>query len=226
MATAIANAGAQAEVIASRARIVAAADEARRRIERDLHDGAQQRLVTLELQLRGARTAVPPQSRELGADLEHIEAGLAAALGELREIARGIHPAILADGGLRPALRALARRSPVPVHLTLPAAGRLPEQVEVSAYYVVAEALTNAAKYARASAVSVGAEVAGDLLRVTVRDDGVGGADLAGGTGLAGLKDRVEALGGRIVLHSPRGAGTSLRAEFPLTATNDGGTSR
>ncbi len=112
------------------------------------------------------------------------------------------------------------------MNLTLPATGRLPEQVEVSAYYLVAEALTNAAKYARASAVSVEAEVAGDRLRVTVRDDGIGGANLAGGTGLAGLKDRVEALGGRIVLHSPRGAGTSLHAEFPLTATNDRVTSR
>ncbi len=226
VATAIANAGAQAEVTASRARIVAAADQARQRIERDLHDGAQQRLVSLELALRGARTAVPPGSRELGADLESIEAGLAAALGELREIARGIHPAILADGGLRPALVALARRSPVPVDLTVPATGRLPEQVEVSAYYVVAEALTNAARHARASAVAVEAEIAGDRLRVTVRDDGAGGASLAGGTGLAGLKDRVEALGGRIVLHSPRGAGTTLRAELPLTATNDGDTSR
>ena len=108
----------------------------------------------------------------------------------------------------------------------MPATGRLPEQVEVSAYYVVAEALTNTAKYAHASAVGVEAEVAGDRLRVTVRDDGIGGANLAGGTGLAGLKDRVEALGGQIVLHSPRGAGTSLRAEFPLTATNDRGTSR
>jgi signal transduction histidine kinase len=225
VATAIANAGAQAEVTASRARIVAAADQARRRIERDLHDGAQQRLVTLELQLRGARAAVPPGSRELGADLENIEAGLAAALGELREIARGIHPAILADGGLRPALAALARRSPVPVDLTVPA-GRLPDQVEVSAYYVVAEALTNAARHARASAVTVEAEAAGDRLRVTISDDGAGGADLARGTGLAGLKDRVEALGGRLVLHSPRGAGTSLRAEFPLTATNDGDTPR
>ena len=129
-------------------------------------------------------------------------------------------------GGLRPALRALARRSPVPVDLQVRADERLPEPVEVSAYYVVAEALTNAAKHARASAVSVEAEVAGDLLRVTVRDDGAGGACLAGGTGLAGLKDRVEALGGRIILHSPPGAGTSLRAELPLTAANDSVTSR
>jgi signal transduction histidine kinase len=216
LATAIANAEAQAEVTAARARIVAAADQARRRIERDLHDGAQQRLVSLELALRGARAAVPPESRELGAELKYIEAGLAAALGELREIARGIHPAILADGGLHPALRALARRSPVPVDLKLPATGRLPEQVEVSAYYVVAEALTNAVKHARASAVSVDLQVADGALRVSVRDDGAGGADFTMGTGLTGLKDRVEAIGGRIFLDSPRGAGTSLHVELPL----------
>jgi signal transduction histidine kinase len=225
-ATAIANAGAQAEVTASRARIVAAADQARRRIEQDLHDGAQQQLVTLALQLREAKAAVPPELGELGAELDRAAAVAAGALNELREIARGLHPAVLAKGGLPLALNALARRCPVPVDLRVRADGRLPEPVEVSAYYLVAEALTNAAKHARASAVGVEAEVVGDLLRVTVRDDGVGGAGLAGGSGLAGLKDRVEALGGRIVLHSPRGAGTTLRAELPLTATKDGVTSR
>jgi signal transduction histidine kinase len=224
VATAIANAESQAEVAASRARIVAAADHARRRIERDLHDGAQQRLVSLELRLRGARATVPPESRELSATLEHIEAGLSSALGELREIARGIHPAILADGGLRPALRALARRSLVPVDLEVPATGRLPEQVEVSAYYVVAEALTNATKHARASAVSVELQVDGDALRVSVRDDGVGGADFTAGTGLTGLKDRVEAIGGRIFLDSPPGAGTHLRVELPLLRIPAGAT--
>ena len=225
-ATAVGNAEARAEVTASRARIVAAADQARRRIEQDLHDGAQQPLVTLALRLSAARAAVPPELGELGAELDRAAAVATGALDELREIARGIHPAVLARGGLRFALNALARRSPVPVDLQVRADGRLPEPVEVSAYYVVAEALTNAAKHARASAVGVEAEVVGDLLRVTVRDDGVGGACLAGGSGLAGLKDRVEALGGRIVLHSPRGAGTSLRAELPLTATNDSVTSR
>ena len=218
-----ANAEAQAEVTASRARIVAAADQARQRIERDLHDGAQQRLVTLALQLRAAQAAVPP---ELGGQLDEAIAEATGALNELRETARGIHPAILADGGLRPALKALAGRCPLPVDLRVHAEQRLPEPVEVSAYYVVAEALTNTAKHARASAVVVEAEVIGDRLRVTVRDDGVGGAHLAGGTGLAGLKDRVEALGGRIFLHSPSGAGTSLRAEFPLTAANDSTTPR
>jgi len=216
VATAIANAGAQAEVMASRARIVAAADQARRRIERDLHDGAQQRLVTLALQLRGAQAAVPPELTELSTELDRAVAGVADALDELREIARGIHPAILADGGLRPALRTLARRSPIPVRVDVRLEGRPPEQVEVSAYYVVAEALTNAARHARASAVSVEAGVAGDVLRIAIHDDGAGGASFTGGTGLAGLKDRVEALGGRIFLDSPAGAGTSLRVELPV----------
>ena len=225
-ATAIANAEAQAALTASRARIVAAADHARRRIEQDLHDGAQQSLVLLAVRLRRARAAVPPELCDLGAELDRAVTVATGALDELREIARGIHPAVLARGGLRFALNALARRSPVRVDLEVRADGRLPEPVEVSAYYIDAEALTNAAKHARASAVGVEAEVVGDLLRVTVRDDGIGGARLAGGSGLAGLKDRVEALGGRIVLHSPRGAGTSLRAELPFTATNDSVTSR
>jgi signal transduction histidine kinase len=216
LAVSLDNAQLYAELTASRARIVAAGDQARRRIERDLHDGAQQRLVSLGLQLRAAQAAVPPELGDLNAGLDRAVAEAVAALKELQEIARGIHPAILADGGLRPALKTLARRSPVPVDVRVHADRRLPEQVEVSAYYVVAEALTNAAKHARASAVTVQAEVDGDVLRVAVRDDGAGGADLARGTGLAGLKDRVEAIGGRIVLESPRGAGTSLHAEFPL----------
>ncbi|HTQ92100.1 MAG TPA: GAF domain-containing protein, partial [Streptosporangiaceae bacterium] len=209
VATAIANAESQAELTTSRARIVAAADQARQRIERDLHDGAQQRLVSLALQLRAARAAVPPRLGDLAADLERAAATATGALDELRDTARGIHPAVLAEGGLRPALAMLARRSPVPVDLQVGAGGRLPEHVEVSAYYIAAEALTNAAKHARASAVSVQVEVAGDVLRVAVSDDGAGGAGFAGGTGLAGLKDRVEALGGRIFLDSPRGAGTT-----------------
>ena len=171
---------------------------------------------------------MPPEFGDLGADLEHIEAGLTGALDELREIARGIHPAMLANGGLRRALATLARRSPIPVQLQVHAGGRLPEPVEVSVYYVVAEALTNAARHARASSVEVEVEVeaAAEVLRVAVRDDGAGGADLAWGTGLVGLKDRVEALGGRICLDSPPGAGTSLCAEFPLTSANSGAISR
>jgi signal transduction histidine kinase len=216
--TAIANAEAHAELMASRARIVATADETRRRIERDLHDGAQQRLVSLALQLRSAQAAVPPELAELGAELDRVAAGLVGALEELREIAHGIHPAILAEYGLRSALRVLARRSPIPVDLQVRAEGRLPERVEVGAYYVVAEALTNAAKYAHASAITVAVEATGEVLRVAVRDDGAGGADFTSGTGLVGLKDRVEALGGRISLDSPRGAGTTLQVELPLTA--------
>jgi signal transduction histidine kinase len=226
VATAIANAESRAELATSRARIVAAADQTRRRIERDLHDGAQQRLVSLALQLRNARAAVPPELDELAAELDELAAEATGALDELREIARGIHPAALAKGGLRAALRTLARRAPIPVHLDVRAEGRLPEHVEVSAYYVVAEALTNAAKHARASAVAVEVDAADAFLRVAVRDDGAGGADFTRGTGLVGLKDRVEALGGRISLDSPRGAGTSLRVELPLTATNGGVTSR
>ncbi len=225
LAVSLDNAQLYAELTASRARIVAAGDQARRRIERDLHDGAQQRLISLALHLRAAQAAVPAELGQLDAELDGAVAEAAGALEELREIAHGIHPAILADGGLRPALKTLARRSPIPVDLQVPAIGRLPEEIEVSGYYVVAEALTNAAKHARASAISVEAEVAGGMLRVAVRDDGAGGADLAGGTGLAGLKDRVEALGGRIYLCSPRGAGTSLRVELPLTATNSDGIS-
>ena len=165
---------------------------------------------------------MPPGVRGLGPNSTSAVAEATGALDELREIARGIHPAILADGGLRPALKALARRSPVPVDLEVRADGRLPEQVEVSAYYVVAEALTNAAKHARASAVTitVEADAADAVLRVAVRDDGTGGADFARGTGLVGLKDRVEALGGRIFLDSPHGAGTTLRVEIPLSGAN------
>ncbi|GAA0708977.1 GAF domain-containing protein [Dactylosporangium roseum] len=223
VATAIANAESRAELTTSRARLVAAADQARRRIERDLHDGAQQRLVTLALQLRTAQAALPPELDTISAELDRAVTGAAGALDELREISRGIHPAILSEGGLGPALRSLARRSPIPADLDMAAMGRLPDQVEVSAYYVVAEALTNAAKHAHASAATVTVEAvepdtADAVLRVAVRDDGVGGADFTRGTGLLGLKDRVEALGGRIVLDSPRGTGTTLSAEFPLTS--------
>ena len=217
--TAIVNTEAQDALAASRARIVAAADHARARIERDLHDGAQQRLVSLALQLRAAQAAMPP---ELGAQLDHAVAEAVGALDELTEIARGIHPAILGERGLAPALKVLARRSPVPVDLQVQVNQRLPEPVEVSVYYVIAEALTNAAKHARASMVSVQIEVAGDGLLLEVRDDGAGDADFSRGTGLAGLKDRVEALGGRILLDSPPGAGTSLRVELPLTASDGG----
>jgi signal transduction histidine kinase len=218
VATAISNAQNLSELTASRARIVATADETRRRIERDLHDGAQQRLVSLGLTLRAAQTSVPPQLRQLEGELGRVAEGLASVQDDLREMARGIHPAILARGGLGPALKTLARRSTVPVELDVRAGPRLPERVEVAAYYVVAEALTNAAKHANCSVVQVNADAdpAGRALRLSVRDDGAGGADPVRGSGLVGLKDRVEALGGTLTVDSPVGAGTSLHIELPF----------
>ena len=215
IATAIANAETQAALTASRARIVATTDQTRRRIERDLHDGAQQRLVSLALQLREAQAALPAAS-ELAQRLEGAVAEVNGVLEELREIARGIHPAVLTEGGLRPALRALARRSAVPVSLDVQVAGRLPEPVEIAAYYAVSEALTNVAKYAHASAAEVEVAVGDGVLRVDVRDDGRGGADFGRGSGLLGLKDRVEALGGWISLQSAAGAGTIMQIALPL----------
>jgi signal transduction histidine kinase len=216
--TAIANAEAQAALAASRARIVAAADEARRRIERDLHDGAQQRLVTLALRLREVQATASPEAAGLAKGLDDVADGLEAVLEELREIARGIHPAVLAEGGLGPALTALARRCPVPVDVHVQVPCRLPGPVEIAAYYVVSEALTNTAKHADASAAEVEAEViAGEcVLRVCVRDDGRGGAAFSRGSGLVGLKDRIEVLGGRTWLHSPAGKGTALEVHIPL----------
>jgi signal transduction histidine kinase len=214
--TAIANAESRAEIAASRARIVAAADDTRRRIERDLHDGAQQRLVALGLELRAAQAAVPTALGELDRELARVAEGLASVQDELREFARGIHPAILAEGGLGPALKTLARRSPVPVELEVKAPWRLPEPVEVATYYVVSEALTNAAKYAQASVVRVDVRTVDGTLRLRVRDDGGGGADPTRGSGLVGLKDRVEALGGVIAVQSPLGEGTCLDAALPL----------
>jgi signal transduction histidine kinase len=216
-ATAVANAQAQSELAASRARIVAVGDAARRRIQRNLHDGAQQRLVTLILGLQEAQATVPPGADELARRLEGAVTEVADVLAEVLEIARGLHPAVLTDSGLRPALRALVRRSGVPVSLDVQVKGRLPEPVEVAAYYAVAEALTNIAKYAGASAAEVEAIAGEGVLRVSVRDDGRGGADFDRGSGLAGLKDRIEALGGRISLHSPPGAGTTLQITLPLS---------
>ena len=201
---------------ASRARIVATADQTRRRIERDLHDGAQQRLVTLALQLRLARAEVPPELDRLNAELNRVAIGLSSTLDELREFARGIHPAILAEGGLAQALKTLARRSSIPVDLDVRTQERLPEHVEVAAYYVISEALANAAKHAKASGVHVQVDVTGGVLRLDVRDDGVGGADPARGSGLIGLRDRVEAIGGSSRVTSRRGEGTQLLIELPV----------
>ena len=215
VATAIANAAARVELTASRARIVAAADDARRRFERDLHDGAQQHLVALGLVLRTAEASLPPGPHKAKELISQVVTGLAGICEELREISRGIHPAILSKEGLGPALKTLARRSAVPVDLDISVHRRLGESAEVAAYYVVAEALTNAAKHAQASQVNVRVDAAGPNLRLSIRDDGIGGADPTNGSGLIGLKDRVEALGGQMAISSPPASGTSLLVEIP-----------
>jgi signal transduction histidine kinase len=223
VATAIANAESRAALAASRARVVAAADDTRRRIERDLHDGTQQQLVSLMLELRAAQATEPSEVAELTAQLARAERGLAAVLEELREISMGIHPAILSRGGLRAALTALAHRSLVPVELDLRAERRLPEHLEVAAYYVVSEALTNAAKHAHASAVHVELEAHNAIVRLAIRDDGIGGADPGHGSGLVGLSDRIEALGGTLQVTSPTGSGTTLLIQIPIEGQSNAG---
>jgi signal transduction histidine kinase len=215
VATAIANADSNAELMASRARIVTAADQARQRIERDLHEGTQQQLVTLMLQLRAVQTAVPAGLGEVGDQLARIAEHLAGVFDRVREISHGIHPAILSEKGLAPALRALGRQSAVPVKLDLRAGRRLPGPVEVAAYYAVSEALANAAKHARASAVQVELGADDAMVRLAVRDDGIGGADPARGSGLIGLRDRIEARGGTVRIISPPGGGTTLLIQIP-----------
>jgi signal transduction histidine kinase len=219
--TAIANTQARVDLTVSRARVVNATDDIRRRIERDLHDGTQQRLVSLALNVRNTQTSIPDAQPQLRTKLGDIADGLVAALDDLREISHGIHPAVLAAGGLGPAFKALTRRSALPVKLDINFDGRLPDHVEVAAYYVVAEALTNAAKHARPTAIWVAANVVDGRLRLTVRDDGIGGAEPANGSGLIGLTDRVEALGGTITVHSPPGEGTTLQVCLPLSAPAD-----
>jgi PAS domain S-box-containing protein len=216
VATAISNAQARTDLAASRARIVAASDETKRRIERDLHDGVQQRLVSLGLELRMAEDAVPPEHSQFRGELARLADGVVDALDEIRELSQGIHPAILSAGGLGPALKALARRSPVPVELDIDVHFRLPEQIEVAAYFVASEALANSAKHAHASLARVRIEMQDGILQEQIHDDGIGGADPSRGTGLTGLTDRVEAVGGRITLLSSPGKGTRIRAEFPV----------
>jgi signal transduction histidine kinase len=203
------------ELRASRVRIVEAADEERRRIERNLHDGTQQRLVSISMALGLAQAKL--RSDPTAADVVFGEArqGLSAALDELRELSRGIHPAILTERGLLVALEELALRGTVPVELDVDGTGRLPEQVEAAAYYVVSEALANVAKYARATAAQVRVRPGAGTVVVEVTDDGVGGADSGRGSGLRGLTDRIEALGGRLWFSSPPGQGTIVRAEIP-----------
>ncbi len=219
VATAISNAQARADLAASRARVVAAADETRRRIERDLHDGAQQRLVSLGLELRAVEDGVPPPMTELREQLSRAVQGLNGVVNDLQELSRGIHPAILSKGGLVPALKALARRSALPVELELEPVPPLPEHVEVALYYTAAEALTNVAKHANASVVYVTLGMAGAAVRLSIRDDGCGGADYGKGSGLIGLRDRVETLGGRLRVASSAEEGTSLSAVVPIVMT-------
>jgi signal transduction histidine kinase len=218
VAMAIANAQARSDLNASRARIVTAADDARRRLERDLHDGAQQRLVSLALKARMTEVSLPAGQDAVREQLAEIVQGLGDASEELRAISRGIHPAILSKGGLGPALRSLACRSAVPVELDVDVGGRLPDRVEVAAYYVVAEALTNTARHAHAAEVKVSVKATDGQLDLTISDDGAGGADPANGSGLIGLVDRVEAVGGHLSVSSPAGAGTSLAATIPCAA--------
>ena len=199
---------------------MATADQTRRRIERDLHDGTQQRLVSLGLALRTAEADVPEGEEALRSSLSQVVEGLVAVAVELQEVSRGLHPAIVSRGGLVPALKSLARRSGVPVELQMTDVGRLPESVEVAAYYVVAEALTNAAKHAHASVVRIAVDMDDSFVRLVILDDGVGGADPSRGSGLIGLQDRVEALGGTLAVRSEPGAGTALTVHLPAVAAS------
>ncbi|HET7048447.1 MAG TPA: GAF domain-containing protein [Solirubrobacteraceae bacterium] len=221
LATAVSNAAMRGELAASRARVIAAADESRRRIERDLHDGAQQRLVTLAVALQRAQAKIPSALDEVRADVGRVADGLTGAVNELRDLSRGIHPAILTEGGLSPALKALGRRSAVRVKLDVGFEHRLPDQVEVAAYYTVSEALTNASKHANAARVWVSLRLEDDMLLLSVRDDGAGGADATQGSGLTGLRDRIEALGGRIKIESPSESGTLIEVEIPIGGPAD-----
>ena len=215
LGTAIANTQSRTELSASRARIVAAADETRRRLERDLHDGIQQRLVSLALKARTIETMTPRPADEIRGELSRLADGLGTAMDELREISHGIHPAILSEAGLGPALEALARRSVVPAELDLNLGPRLGEHVEAAGYYIASEALANVAKHAQATVIDMRADGCNGALTLSVSDDGIGGADPGRGSGIIGLKDRVEALGGTISVRSPPGHGTALHVRLP-----------
>ena len=217
--TAIANTQSRTELSASRARIVAAADETRRRLERDLHDGIQQRLVSLALKARTIETTTPQPAGQIQGELSRLADGLGTALDELREISRGIHPAILSEAGLGPALKALARRSAVPVEVDLSLSSRPAEHLQVAGYYIASEALTNTAKHAQASVITMRVDGRDGALTLSIRDDGIGGADPSRGSGIIGLKDRVEALGGTISVLSPPGHGTTVHVHLPAAPT-------
>jgi signal transduction histidine kinase len=216
IATAVANAEGREELAASRARVVAAADEARQRFERNLHDGAQQRLVSLAFRLRITRDALPAELPSVHADLDGAIEELVASVEDLRELSNGLHPAVLSRGGLGPALRTLARRASIPVEVHLNSEARYPPSIEVAAYYVVSEALTNTARHAAASQVQVVVDEQDSTLRVSTRDDGIGGADPRQGSGLTGLRDRIEALGGVIEVVSAKGDGTTITVSLPI----------
>jgi signal transduction histidine kinase len=211
---------ASAELIASRARIVAAGDEARQRIERNLHDGAQQQLIALGLDLQRVRSALEADPSAASADLEKVERDLAGVLEDIRELSRGLHPGLLARGGLGASLRALARRSPIPamVDVDVDVGERPPASVEAAVYYVASEALTNAIRHSHASAISITVADGDGAVRATITDDGVGGAAPGEGSGLAGAADRVDALGGRFALESRPGDGTTITIELPIGA--------
>jgi signal transduction histidine kinase len=215
VAQALANADAHDKLAASRARIVGAGDAERRRLERNLHDGAQQRLVSLALQLRLIQSAIERRPAAVPGLREEAQAELARALDELRELARGIHPAILTDRGLGPALEAILARAPLPVELTDLPGERLPERVEAAVYYVVAETVTNIAKHAQAESATVSVTLAHNTARVVITDNGIGGADPARGSGLRGLADRIEALDGGLRIESPASSGTRIEAQIP-----------
>jgi signal transduction histidine kinase len=217
VATAIANAENKSELAASRRRIVNAGDEARRRIERNLHDGIQQGLIDLTFRAQALARKDPDLIRPAAVEFADR---LAAVSDELREVARGIHPTILSEAGLGPALRALARRSTVPADVDVSIDGRLSDDTEAAAYYVASEALVNVTKHARASIVELHATVQDDCLRLRIRDNGIGGVDPSRGTGVLGIKDRVEALGGTVTIHSGTGAGTELSVVLPRAAEN------
>jgi PAS domain S-box-containing protein len=214
---AVASAQARADLVASRARLVRAGDEERRRLERNLHDGAQQRLVSVALKLRLARARLGTEPEAAAELLDDASGELDTGLAELRELARGLHPAILGDHGLPRALEALAARLPVPVEVDAPLDERLPEHIEAAAYYIVSEALTNVSKHAAAGRARVSVRRDGDVVRLEVADDGRGGADESGGTGILGLRDRAEAVGGTLSMTSPPGSGTVVAAVLPLT---------
>ena len=231
IATAISNAAARSDLIASRARIVAAGDEARQRIERNLHDGTQQRLIAIGLDIQRVRATIPEDQQEARVGLERVEEDLQSVLEDLRQLSRGLHPPLLARRGLRSALRALARESPIPVEIEIDLPERPPAALETAAYYVVSESLTNAIKHSQASAISIKIETdhagepfavgldgrsRGVTLHATIADDGIGGADPSAGSGLTGLADRVDALGGRFDLDTPGGGGTRVKVELPL----------